>query len=53
MNGDGYLTDDEKDADGDGLGNWDEWHGRLIAGLVGQRVPERACRSSAAPRTRR
>lgn len=29
MNGDAALTDDEKDADGDGLGNWDEAHGRL------------------------
>lgn len=32
MNGDGVLTDDEKDADGDGLGNWDEAKGRLTAG---------------------
>jgi hypothetical protein len=29
MNGDGLLTDDERDADGDGLGNWDESHGRM------------------------
>jgi len=29
MNNDGVLTDDEKDADSDGLGNWDESHGRL------------------------
>jgi hypothetical protein len=29
MNNDGFITDDEKDADGDGLGNWDEAHGRL------------------------
>jgi hypothetical protein len=28
MDGDGFLGDDDKDADGDGLGNWDEWHGR-------------------------
>jgi len=27
-----YLSDDEKDADGDRLGNWDETHGRLNAG---------------------
>ena len=26
---DGYLTDDEKDADGDLLGNWDEYGGRM------------------------
>jgi hypothetical protein len=31
MNGDGVLTDDEKDPDGDGLANWDESHGRLTA----------------------
>jgi hypothetical protein len=29
MNGDGILTDDEKDLDGDGLTNWDEAHGRM------------------------
>jgi hypothetical protein len=29
MNGDGFLTDDEKDIDGDGLTNWDEAHGRM------------------------
>jgi hypothetical protein len=29
MNGDGVLTDDEKDPDLDGLSNWDESHGRL------------------------
>ena len=26
---DGVLDDDERDADGDGLGNWDETHGRF------------------------
>jgi hypothetical protein len=26
---DGALDDDERDADGDGLGNWDETHGRF------------------------
>ena len=26
---DGQLSDDERDADGDGLGNWDEQHGRF------------------------
>ncbi len=31
MNGNGVLTDDERDADGDGLGNWDESHGRMTA----------------------
>jgi len=30
MDGNGVLTDDEKDADNDGLGNWDESHGRLV-----------------------
>lgn len=29
MNRDGFLTDDEKDVDGDGLTNWDEAHGRM------------------------
>lgn len=29
INGDGFLTDDEKDVDGDGLTNWDEAHGRM------------------------
>jgi len=30
MNHDGFLTDDEKDVDGDGLTNWDEAHGRMV-----------------------
>lgn len=30
MNGDGFLTDDEKDVDNDGLTNWDESHGRMV-----------------------
>jgi hypothetical protein len=30
LNGDGFLTDDEKDVDGDGLTNWDEAHGRMV-----------------------
>jgi hypothetical protein len=30
INGDGFLTDDEKDVDGDGLTNWDEAHGRMV-----------------------
>jgi hypothetical protein len=29
MNGNGILTDDERDADNDGLGNWDEKYGRM------------------------
>jgi hypothetical protein len=29
LNGDGKLTDDERDIDGDGLGNWVEAHGPL------------------------
>jgi thrombospondin type 3 repeat protein len=32
MNHDGFLTDDEKDIDGDGLTNWDEAHGRMTPG---------------------
>jgi hypothetical protein len=30
MNGNDVLSDDERDADGDGLANWDESHGRLL-----------------------
>ena len=29
MNNDGWLADDERDGDGDGLTNWDEAHGRM------------------------
>jgi hypothetical protein len=29
FDGDGYLSDDEKDVDNDGLSNWDETHGRM------------------------
>lgn len=29
MDGDGVLSDDERDADADGLGNWDEIRGRM------------------------
>jgi hypothetical protein len=29
QDGDGQLADDERDADGDALGNWDEQHGRF------------------------
>jgi hypothetical protein len=29
MDHNGVLSDDERDADGDGLGNWDESHGRM------------------------
>ncbi len=32
QNADGVLRDDERDADGDGLGNWDEQHGRFTEG---------------------
>ena len=38
--GNGMLGDDDKDADGDGLGNWEEWHGPLNAGLVGKRLQD-------------
>jgi hypothetical protein len=30
QDGNGQLADDERDADGDGIGNWDEQHGRFI-----------------------
>ena len=29
LDGNGFLSDDEKDIDGDGLTNWDEAHGRM------------------------
>jgi hypothetical protein len=32
IDNDGRLWDDERDADGDGLGNWDEQHGRFTEG---------------------
>lgn len=32
LNGNGFLSDDEKDIDGDGLTNWDEAHGRMTPG---------------------
>lgn len=32
INGDGFLTDDEKDADNDALTNYDESHGRMTSG---------------------
>lgn len=32
IDGNGALSDDERDADGDGLGNWDESHGRMTPG---------------------
>jgi IPT/TIG domain-containing protein len=32
LNGDGVLSDDEKDVDGDGIGNWDEIRGRMDIG---------------------
>ncbi len=35
---DGLLTDDEKDADGDSLGNFDESHGRLKGGWWGSAI---------------
>lgn len=30
MDASGFLTDDEKDVDNDGLTNWDEAHGRMV-----------------------
>jgi hypothetical protein len=30
MDGNGKLSDDERDGDGDGLTNWDEAHGRML-----------------------
>ena len=32
LNGDGVLNDGERDADNDGLSNWDESHGRMTPG---------------------
>jgi hypothetical protein len=32
LDGDGFLSDEEKDLDGDGLSNWDELHGRMLQG---------------------
>jgi hypothetical protein len=32
LDGDGFLSDEEKDVDGDGLANWDETHGRMRQG---------------------
>jgi hypothetical protein len=32
MDGDGKLSDDERDGDNDGLTNWDEAHGRMLQG---------------------
>jgi hypothetical protein len=31
MDGDGYLSDDERDEDADGLTNYDESHGRMLS----------------------
>ncbi|HXE44671.1 MAG TPA: hypothetical protein VN635_05690 [Conexibacter sp.] len=39
MNGDGFITDDEKDVDGDGLTNWDEAHGRMQPAWWGSAFP--------------
>ena len=41
LNGDGFLTDDEKDVDGDGLTNWDEAHGRMVPPWWQAAYPER------------
>jgi hypothetical protein len=30
MDSNGVLSDDERDVDGDGIGNWDEQHGRFV-----------------------
>lgn len=32
LDGDGALSDEEKDVDGDGIGNWDEIRGRMSVG---------------------
>ena len=45
IDGDGTLADDEKDADNDGMGNYDESHGRLTTGVVGRSAAGRAARS--------
>ena len=41
LNGDGFLTDDEKDIDGDGITNWDEAHGRMVPPWWQAAYPER------------
>ncbi|HEX4806620.1 MAG TPA: IPT/TIG domain-containing protein [Conexibacter sp.] len=42
LNRDGYITDDEKDVDGDGLTNWDEAHGRMQPGWWRAVLPSEA-----------
>jgi hypothetical protein len=32
LDGDGYISDDERDEDADGLSNYDESHGRMLPG---------------------
>ncbi len=39
MNHDGLLTDDEKDGDHDGLGNWDEANGAMLQAWWPQQYP--------------
>jgi hypothetical protein len=40
LNQDGFLTDDEKDVDGDGLTNWDEAHGRMVPTWWSEAYPD-------------
>ena len=43
LDGDGFISDDERDEDGDGLSNYDEAHGRMLPGYwsacYGQEAP--------------
>ena len=41
LDGDGYVSDDERDEDADGLTNYDEVTGPMTAGLVEGLLPER------------
>ena len=46
LDADGYVSDDERDEDGDGLTNYDERHGRMTAGLLdGRATRTRAART--------
>jgi IPT/TIG domain len=50
IDGNGVLSDDERDADGDGLGNWDEVRGRMTeAWWPAQHDGENEPRESAYP----
>ena len=42
MSSNGWLSDDERDEDADGLSNWDETHGRMTAGWWTSQYPTEA-----------